>query len=141
MKDPFLDIPLPKPLTIRDIIVDNAPDLYCRDQGLKTPCPSITRQVIDVLLDDQDKADYLDEAVRYYMDSAEFVDLVKMARVALAGTKEAQALEDGLHGMAAAFIKKREEDISEEFFSQEAAMKDYHLESCAVDHYEDKKGE
>lgn len=140
MKDPFLDLPEPAPLTIRDIIVDNAPDLYCKDQGLLTPCPSVTRQVINVLLDDRDKADYLDEAVRYYMDSGEFVDLVKMARVALAGTKEAQALEDGLHGMAAAFLKKREEDIREEYFSQEATMKEYYLESMAVDNYEDKKG-
>ena len=140
MADPFLDLPEPAPLTIRDIIVDNAPDLYCKHEGFLSPCPYVAQQVVDVLLGDTDKADYLDEAVRYHMESGVFVEFIKKALIQMKDTPEAREVQNGLHSMAAAFLKKLEEDIREEYFSREAAMKEYHRESMAVDNYEDKKG-
>ena len=139
MSDPF-DIPPPRPPTLIEIIRDNIADLYDRDVGVKNADVPVLDDVVECLMRGSDKADYFFEAVTLWGDPAEYVDFMLKIMQIHKDMPEVQEITRCLRLTAQETLNGLEETISEEHHKAEAAMKEYHLESMALDNYQDKKG-
>ena len=139
MSDPF-DLPPPRPPTLIEIIRDNIADLYDRDVGVKNADVPVLDEVVECLMRGSDKADYFIKAVTLWDDPAEYVDFMLKIMEMHRDMPEVQEITRGLRMTAQDTLNGLEETISNEYHSEEAAMKEYYLESMALDNYEDKKG-
>ena len=139
MSDQF-DSPPPRPPTLIEIIRDNITDLYDRDVGVKNADVPVLDDVVECLMRGSDKADYFIKAVTLWADPAEFVDFMLKIMQMHKDMPEVQEITRGLRMTAQDTLNGLEETISNEYHSEEAAMKSYADESFAVENYADKKG-